>query len=119
VDGLGETLNGGHRYRLHFDAGELPPVRAFWSVTAYGADDFLIDNPLNRYALGDRDKLHFNTDSSLDIWIQAQAPTEPERQSNWLPVRAGEPFVLNARLYWPKSEALDGQWGMPVVQRLD
>jgi hypothetical protein len=119
VDGQGATLDGSRRYRLHFDAGALPPVRAFWSITAYGADDFLIDNPLNRYALGDRDELHFNPDSSLDIWIQSQPPTESERQSNWLPVRAGEPFVLNARLYWPKAEVIDGHWGMPVVQRLD
>jgi hypothetical protein len=118
-DEQGEMLNGSHRYRLHFAADALPPVKAFWSVTAYGADDFLIDNPLNRYALGDRDKLQFNPDGSLDIWVQAQAPTDASQQANWLPVRAGETFTLNARLYWPKPEALDGRWGMPAVQRLD
>ena len=55
LDSQGQPLHGSQRYRLHFAAGELPPVKAFWSVTAYGADDFLIANPLNRYALGDRD----------------------------------------------------------------
>ena len=55
VDGQGEPLDGSRRYRLHFKAGELPPVKAFWSVTAYGADDYLIANPMQRYALGDRD----------------------------------------------------------------
>ena len=118
VDGEGRPLYGSHRYRLHFAAGQLPPVRAFWSLTAYGADDFLIANPLNRHALGDRDPLVFNADGSLDLWVQA-APPPAEHRANWLPVKAGEPFVLNARLYWPKAVALDGRWHMPPVQRVD
>ncbi len=118
VDAAGQPLDGRHRYRLHFGAGGLPPVNAFWSVTAYGADDFLIDNPIHRHALGDRDPLVFNPDGSLDLYVQA-VPPEGNWQSNWLPVRAGEPFLLNARLYWPKPAALDGRWGMPAVERID
>ena len=118
VDHQGQALNGSHRYRLHFSKAQLPPVQAFWSLTAYGNDDFLIDNPLNRYALGDRDPLVFNADGSLDLWIQAQPPAG-EQQRNWLPVKAGAPFLLNARLYWPQPAALNGGWGMPAVERLD
>lgn len=118
LDGQGTALNGSHRYRLHFKAGDLPPVQAFWSVTAYGADDYLIDNPLQRFALGDRDPLTFNVDGSLDLWIQADAPP-PDKKRNWLPVKAGAAFLLNARLYWPREVALTGAWGMPAVERLD
>lgn len=118
VDGQGRPLNGSRRYRLHFRAGALPPVRAFWSVTAYGADDFLIANAPRRHALGDRDPLVFNADGSLDLWLQAEAPTQAPI-SNWLPVRRGQDFLLNARLYWPAPEALDGRWTMPAVERLD
>lgn len=118
VDAEGSALQGSHRYRLHFKARELPPVNAFWSVTAYGTDDYLIDNPLQRFALGDRDPLLFNTDGSLDLWIQAEAPPA-DKLSNWLPVRAGAAFLLNARLYWPKQEALSSAWGMPAVERVD
>lgn len=118
VDAQGQALSGNHRYRLHFTKDSLPPVNAFWSVTAYGPDDFLIDNPLKRYALGDRDPLVFNADGSLDLWIQAEAPGA-ERQANWLPVKSGQAFLLNARLYWPKKAALDGSWGMPAVERVD
>ena len=118
IDDRGSALDGSHRYRLHFKAGELPPVHAFWSVTAYGADDFLIDNPLQRHALGDRDPLKLNADGSLDLWVQA-APPPPDKLGNWLPVKAGAPFLLNARLYWPKPAALNGDWGMPVVERVD
>lgn len=119
VDQHGKQLSGDQRYRLHFNASQLPPVKAFWSITAYGADEFLIDNPLKRYALGDRDALTFNADGSLDIWIQANAPETAAQRSNWLPVKAQAPFLLNARLYWPKEEALQGQWKMPVVERLN
>ncbi len=118
LDATGAPLDGRHRYRLHFAAGQLPPVDAFWSVTAYGADNFLIDHPAQRFALGDRDPLARNADGSVDLWIQADPPPEP-RRTNWLPVKAGEPFLLNARLYWPRPEALDGRWSMPPVERVD
>jgi hypothetical protein len=118
-DQQGKPLNGRHRYRLHFAANALPPVKAFWSITAYGADEFLIDNPLKRFALGDRDPLVFNADGSLDLWIQATPPDQKEATANWLPVQMGSAFLLNARLYWPEDTALKGQWKMPVVERLD
>lgn len=117
VDATGAALNGSHAYRLHFEASELPPVQAFWSVTAYGPDDALIDNPENRYALGSMSPLVRNTDGSVDLWIQAQPPADSQR-NNWLPVQANAAFVLNARLYWPSTEALEGRWHMPALERL-
>lgn len=118
-DQQGQPLMGDRRYRLHFKADQLPPVKAFWSITAYGADEFLIENPLKRYALGDRDALSLNADGSLDIWIQAAEPETAAQRSNWLPVKANAPFLLNARLYWPKDDALQGRWKMPPVERLN
>jgi hypothetical protein len=118
-DQQGRALNGKHKYRIHFDAKQLPPVKAFWSITAYGANEFLIDNPLQRFALGDRDDLRYNSDGSLDIWIQAEAPANADMKNNWLPVKANAPFLLNARLYWPKEDALNLTWQMPPVERLD
>jgi hypothetical protein len=119
LDHEGKPLNGQHRYRMHFAATALPPVKAFWSITAYGADEFLIDNSIQRFALGDRDPLVFNADGSLDIWIQATPPDPKEAHANWLPVQKGAPFLLNARLYWPEDRALNGPWKMPVVERLN
>lgn len=118
VDATGQALSGNRRYRLHFKATELPPVNAFWSITAYGPDDFFIDNPLHRYALGGRDPLVFNPDGSLDLWVQSDEPA-PFKRKNWLPVKSGEAFLLNARLYWPKQAALNGTWSMPAVERME
>ncbi|WEK51330.1 MAG: DUF1214 domain-containing protein [Candidatus Kaistia colombiensis] len=53
----GKPYSGANRYVLHFDKGQLPPANAFWSVTLYDKDGFQAPNALNRFALGDRDKL--------------------------------------------------------------
>jgi hypothetical protein len=116
ADRDGQAFNGATKYRMHFDASNLPPVLAFWSVTAYDKDGYFIANPISRYAIGDRNPLKFNPDGSLDLYIQSQEPG-PDRQSNWLPSGDG-PFNLTFRLYWPKPAILDGSWRAPAVERV-
>jgi len=116
ADAAGQPLNGAARYRMHFDAGLLPPVQAFWSLTAYDKDGYFIVNPLDRYAIGDRDALKLNPNGSLDLYIQSQNPGV-ERGSNWLPSGDG-PFNLTIRLYWPKPAILDGTWQPPAIKRI-
>ena len=82
----------------------------------YDEHQYFVDNPLDRYAIGDRDALAFNPDGSLDIWLQHESPG-PERESNWLPAPAG-PFNLIMRIYWPTDEALEGGWVPPPIERL-
>ncbi len=118
IDGQGRALHGKHRYRLHFDAAQLAPVDAFWSLTAYGDDDFFMANPLNRYARSSHDPLLRNADGSLDLWVQAEPPPH-EKQANWLPVQVSAPFQLTLRLYRPRAAALDGRWAPPPLQRVD
>jgi hypothetical protein len=115
-DAAGDLLNGSMRYRMHFDKNELPPVRAFWSITAYDADGYFIPNAINRYAIGDRDALNFNPDGSLDLFIQAQDPGA-DHTHNWLPCGIG-PFNLTIRLYWPEDPILKGNWHPPALERL-
>lgn len=117
VDGQGQPLSGQHRYRLHFAAGQWPPVKAFWSITVYGSDDFL--QKTSRHAIGSSDALTPNADGSLDVWIGAEAPVRASERSNWLPVLSGQNFTLTARLYWPEPSALQGTWHLPAVERLD
>jgi len=75
-------------------------------------------NPINRYAIGDRDKLTLNPDGSLDIYVRRDTP-EAEKESNWLPAPKSGAFTMNMRLYWPKAEMLDGTWSPPPVKRVD
>jgi hypothetical protein len=116
ADGSGEALNGSMRYRMHFQPSNLPPVFAFWSLTAYDKDGYFVANPINRYAVGDRDRLKFNPDGSLDLYIQDENPG-PDHESNWLP-SGKEPFNLMLRLYWPKQAILDGSWHPPALERV-
>ena len=111
----GRMLDGANRYVVHFKAGALPPVSAFWSLTAYDASGFTVPNKTDRYAIGDRDKLAYNADGSLDLYLQNEDPG-PEKRANWLPIAPGK-VNLNLRLYLPKPSALDGEWPMPTITR--
>src|SRR5262249_48256395 len=77
-------LTGANRYIIQFPKGQLPPVGAFWSITMYNTRQFFVPNPINRYAIGDRDDLKFNNDGSLTLYIQNESPGR-EKESNWLP----------------------------------
>ncbi len=116
-DSEGRALDGSHQYRMPFEKSEIPPVRAFWSVTMYSEDGYFVPNAINRFAIGDRDPLKFNADGSLDLYIQKDSPGGA-KDSNWLPAPEGE-FNLSLRLYWPSEEILTGRWNPPAVLRTD
>lgn len=113
VDGAGRPLTGANAYKIHFPAGKVPPADAFWSITVYDTEGFLVANPIGRYALGGRDPLVFNPDGSLDLYIQHAAPQQ--FASNWLPAPEGD-FALTMRIYLPGDSFLDGSWLMPTVE---
>lgn len=110
-------LDGTKGYRLHVPA--KLPVKGFWSLSLYEiAPDgrlFFTDNPIKRYAIGDRTKgLRHNADGSLDITISHSPPVD---QANWLPAPAG-PFRLTFRGYYPDQGLRDGSFRLPAVTRL-
>lgn len=114
VDDKGEKFNGSDKYVIHFEKGQTPPANAFWSITMYGSDELLVANPINRFAIGDRNELKYNKDGSLDIYIQNENPGK-DKVSNWLPAPK-EGFSLTMRIYWPKEEFLNGSWKIPPVK---
>lgn len=117
LDSEGEPMDGANKYVLHFEKGKTPPAGAFWSLTMYDNQGFQVPNQLNRFAIGDRDKLTFNEDGSLDIYIQAESPG-PDKESNWLPSPKSGLIGPTLRIYAPKAEVLDGQWVPPAVKRV-
>ena len=116
VDGEGRTLDGANRYTLRFEPGATPPANAFWSLTMYNERQYFVDNPIDRYAIGDRDPLVFRADGSLELLLQHESPG-PEQEANWLPAPAGA-FTLILRIYWPRDELLDGGWVPPPIVRV-
>lgn len=118
ADADGRPLDGGAgRYTLKFR--DLPPVNAFWSLTAYDMpSQLLISNRLNRYLINSPmlPGLARDADGGLTIYIQNDSPGA-DKEANWLPAPDG-PFMLAMRYYLPKPELLDGRWKSPPVERV-
>lgn len=117
LDENGEALDGSkHNYTLHFSKDNLPPVKAFWSLSMYKLPEQLFtENSINRYVISSATEgLKYNGDGSLDIYIQKEKPSA-DKVSNWLPAYNGK-FSLQARLYWPKPESLDPLYVLPTVK---
>ncbi len=103
TDPDGAPLSGTQRWKL-----VVPPIetQAFWSLSMYEKSGdgrlFFIDNPIGRYAVGDRTPgLQRQADGSLELLLQHEAPSDT---SHWLPAPAGA-YALVLRIYLP-SEAM-------------
>ncbi|WP_433663131.1 DUF1254 domain-containing protein [Nocardia sp. CA-128927] len=108
--------NGGTgRFRLHFPAGQTPPVDAFWSLTAYDADSYLLPNPAEIYAIGHQLPVVPNPDGSVELAVQHADPGPSVPPGNWLPIPESGQFSLTMRLYAPKDEAIQGRWQPPPL----
>ena len=117
VDAQGRVLRGGNRYLIRFEAHELPPARAFWSLIAYDEDGYIRPNRAEKYAIRGHHDLEFGRDGSLELVVQGRRP-QGRPEMNWLPC-PDDVFNLCLRLYWPEPEALNNTWAPPPVQRLD
>ncbi len=119
VDSEGKPLNAAeNNYRITFEKGKLPPVKAFWSLTMYdGKTQLLINNPIGRYLINSpmMDDFVFNDDGSLTLYVQKESPGAA-LEANWLPAPDG-PFYCVMRLYGPYEEALTGSWINPPMLR--
>lgn len=107
-----------NRYVVHFQKGQLPPVKAFWSLTMYDAKtQLLVSNSINRYLLNSTtlNSYKYGDDGSLTFYIQKSSPGK-ELESNWLPA-PDAPFYLVLRLYLPEPAVFDGKWKSPGIEQ--
>lgn len=121
TDSAGRALDASHRYRLHVPAHL--PIDAFWSISSYEVEPdgrlYFFDNPLRRYAIGDRTSgLKRNADGSIDILVQRDPPAS-DQTANWLPVAPSGQGRLTLRLYQPRAEILDGRFAFPALEPLE
>lgn len=107
TDIAGRRLSGDHPVAFTLPDAADPPVDAFWSLTLYDDDGFLVPNPLDRYAISDR--MPEVGDGPVEVYIAH----EPPRDSRlWLPAPEGG-YYLMMRLFHPREEALSGRWMPP------
>ena len=93
-------------------------MNAFWSLTMYELPaSLLVANPIQRYLINTQmlPSLVADPDGGYTFYVQNSSPGA-DNESNWLPAPKG-PFRLVLRLYWPKPDALDGQWQPPKPEK--
>jgi hypothetical protein len=118
ADANGQPFDGSHSYRIRFKPGELPPVKAFWSITVYNAAMLLYANPLKRYVINSAmlDQLVRDADGGFTLYVQHESPG-PDKEPNWLPVPQGR-FNLTFRAYQPEQAILDFTYSAPAVVKV-
>jgi hypothetical protein len=113
-----EQFSGKHRYSMTFKKGELPPVKEFWTLSTYRAEDSRFEqNAISRYSINSfSPDLEYGTDGSLTIYFQRNPPAKGN--NNWLPTPAGKFFIL-MRQYEPMEVMLQGNYRLPRVRRVE
>ncbi|MDD4611153.1 MAG: DUF1214 domain-containing protein, partial [Patescibacteria group bacterium] len=114
-----KPLDGSTRYVLHLQ--HMPPANEGWSLTVYNLRGAIIPNAINRYALTNASRLASNSDGSVDLYLQADKPSNPAKETNWLPTASGQEFEVIWRLFAPQPDKiasiLDGSgWQPPAFQ---
>ena len=90
TDSDGHALDGHCLYEI---TGHDPDTR-WWSITAYGADDYLIPNPAHRYSVSATDVAR-GASGAFAVQVGGDSGG-----GNWIPVGSGR-FSLSLRLYNP------------------
>jgi hypothetical protein len=114
-----KPLNGSTRYVLHLQY--LPPTNEGWSLTVYDLKGAMIPNSINLYAFTNTSQFVSNPDGSVDFYLQAEKPSNPAQENNWLPTASGQGFEVIWRFFAPQPDKitsmLDGSgWQPPAIQ---
>lgn len=113
-----DPLSGSTKYVMHIT--EAPPVDEGWTLTPYNLKGALIPNSIDRYEISDSSQLTKNADGSVDIYLQAEQPSDSNQTNNWLPTASGEGFEIIWRLLAPKPADIQGivngtGWQPPAI----
>lgn len=107
-----ERLNGSNTYIIE---GNVKNIKsAYWSITAYGKDLYLLPNGENRYSFNGQNVI---ADSLGNFKITVSSE---KSEGNWLPVIKNEKFELVLRLYQNDKDFLKNMKGqdLPVIKRI-
>ena len=114
----GTPMNAMHDYVIRMSAAELPPARAFWSLTLYDLDEgFFIPNDRKKYSVGENAGMVLGEDGGIAIYIAADKP-DGVPEENWLPIERKD-LDINPmfRLYAPDILAYEA-WEPPRAEKL-
>ena len=114
----GKPMNAMHDYVIRMTKDQLPPAKAFWSVTLYDFQNgFFIPNDRKKYSVGDNAGMKLDKEGGIAIYIAAQKP-EGVPEENWLPInRKDENLSVNLRIYIPDVEKMK-TWQAPKAEMI-
>lgn len=114
----GKPMNAQHDYVIRMSAKDLPPARAFWSITLYDTKNgFFIPNDRKKYSVGENAGMKLNDKGGIDIYIAAEKP-EGTPEENWLPInRKDENIGAIMRIYVPDMEKMK-TWSAPKAEKI-
>ena len=110
----GERQGGLFDPRCVYVVSDPLPQARYWTLTATRPDGRLIGNPAKRYGFTSSEILRA-ADGSFEIAVAAQV-----QPGNWLPVGAGEPYLLVLHLFDTAMSATTSQLdraGMPRITK--
>jgi Uncharacterized conserved protein len=114
-----KPLNGSTHYVLHMQSA--PPTNEGWSLTLYNLKGAMIPNSINRYAFTNSSSLTTNSDGSVDFYLQADQPSNPAQENNWLPTASEQGVEVTWRLDAPQPDKIESVlsgsgWQPPAIQ---
>ena len=114
----GKPMNALHDYVIRMTKNQLPPAKAFWSVTLYDTKNgFFIPNERKKYSVGENAGMKLNKNGGIEIYIAADKPKDVPEE-NWLPIeRKDEAIDAMLRLYIPDVEKIK-TWQAPKAEML-
>ena len=111
-----QSMNAQHDYVIRMSKEEMPPAKAFWSLTLYdSANGFFIPNDRKKYSVGENAGMKLNADGGIEVYIAAEKP-EGVSEENWLPInRKDENLDVILRIYMPDLEKYK-TWSPPKAE---
>ena len=114
----GQPMNAQNDYVIRMTKDELPPAKAFWSLTLYDMKNgFFIPNEQKKYSVGENAGMKLNEDGGIDIYLAAEKPKGVPAE-NWLPInRKDENMDIVLRVYVPDLEKMN-TWTAPKAEKI-
>lgn len=114
----GEQMNAQNDYVVRMTKEQLPPAKAFWSLTLYDkANGFFIPNDYKKYSVGENGGMKLNKDGGIEIYVTVEKP-DGVPMENWLPIkRKDENLDIILRVYVPELDKIE-TWNAPLAEKL-
>ncbi len=115
----GKPMNARHEYIIRMSKKDLPPAKAFWSITLYDLrNGFFIPNERKKYSVGENAGMKLDKDGGIAIYIAPQRPPGIPAE-NWLPTnRTDEEIGAIMRIYVPDLEKMQ-TWSPPKAEKIE